>query len=224
MTKFSSRAEVLASGAREVTMEELDWVSGGGNVEDSSAIIGTLWQNNNAVGPIPEIVVTGNPFNNFHLFSAAISSQFGNLTLTYSNVAPNLVNGQFPNVTNGFNIAQTDPNGDADNDGDPNSSDPTPFDGTIVVTAGSGGHQGFVVFADGRLMRDAAGHVFITPAYIERINNDPGINKIAVLADLAIIATASVGGAGASPLIAAGIVTGSTAATVRETFGANPQP
>ncbi len=29
MTKFSSRAGLLASGAREVTMEELDWVSGG---------------------------------------------------------------------------------------------------------------------------------------------------------------------------------------------------
>ena len=36
MTKFSSRAELLASGAREVTMEEMDWVSGG--VTDGSDI------------------------------------------------------------------------------------------------------------------------------------------------------------------------------------------
>ncbi len=115
MTKYTNRASLLASGAREVTMEEMDWVSGG----QPETTTGTM-----DPAHIDQIVVNGVPFNNFYLFSAAISSQFGNLTLTYSNVAPNF-------VTNGSNAAQTDP--DVDGDGIPNESDPV--DDTITVTA-----------------------------------------------------------------------------------------
>ena len=49
MTKYTNRATLLASGAREVTMEELDWVRGGDGVSDSSAISGAGWQNYNGV-------------------------------------------------------------------------------------------------------------------------------------------------------------------------------
>ncbi len=119
MTKFSSRAELLASGAREVTMEEMDWVSGGSTASADE------------LDP-EEIVVVGE-----RPHGPSIGGGGGGTNLAFAGFfATHSSYGDNPKIDLELDLDFIlGPDADPDGDGDPNATDLTPFDDTIVVTA-----------------------------------------------------------------------------------------
>lgn len=129
MTKYTNRASLLASGAREVTIEELDWVSGGAGL----TALGDRQYIMYRIDPASAGGVTDDGKGMITVIANGLSDFARDLLQTFG-ISGGHASGSASGdgAGGGTTVAQTDPNGDIDGDGIPNNQDPV--DDTIVVT------------------------------------------------------------------------------------------
>lgn len=124
MTKFSSRAELLASGARTLSLEELDWVSGGSTASahelDAEEITVTAPHRHDGGGGGVG-VGSGNGGGGTNLAFAGFFATHGSY-------------GSSPKLDDADLLMVADPDGDADADGIPNGTDIDPLHNKDGVT------------------------------------------------------------------------------------------